>query len=195
VREESHTVSAVVHYPLSEVPYDLWLRGELADRLHLPNDGTRVEVVGGEIVVSPGPTLDHNFVDLSEIHDGYIPDLIVMDVDTVEMTRGTHVRQLRPDQVGLVVEVTSPSNAADDRQPTLRRSTPTKWNGYAQVGLPYYLLVDRAPRIAQTTLYSDPDPASGTYLHFDSWKFGETILLPEPFGFGVPTDRWVSWAD
>ena len=95
----------------------------------------------------------------------------------------------------MVLEVTSRSNAADDRQPALRRSTGTKWNGYAQVGLPYYLLVDRAPRSAQTVLYSDPDPASGAYLHFESWKFGETVRLPEPFGFEIVTDAWRPWDD
>jgi hypothetical protein len=101
VRGESHNVSAVAHYyTLPDTPYNLWLRDELAEQLHLPNDGTRVEVVGGEMVVSPGPTYDHNLIvqdvqealivakrtdpgfrwrcvhtmdlNLSEIRDGYI---------------------------------------------------------------------------------------------------------------------------
>lgn len=93
----------------------------------------------------------------------------------------------------MVVEVTSRSTAAVDRQPTLRRSTGTKWNGYAQVGLPYYLLIDRAPRTAQAVLYSNPDPGSGAYLHFESWRFGETIRLPDPFGFAIATDGWDPW--
>jgi hypothetical protein len=109
VRGESHNVSAVAHYyTLPDTPYNLWLRDKLAEQLHLPNDGTRVEVVGGEMVVSPGPTYDHNLIvqdvqealvvakrtdpgfrwrcvhtmdlNLSEIRDGYIPDLIVLDV-------------------------------------------------------------------------------------------------------------------
>jgi Uma2 family endonuclease len=130
---------------------------------------------------------------LSEIGDGYIPDLIVLDAEESERARAARAPQLLPGQVGLVLEVTSPSNAADDRQPTLRRSTPTKWNGYAQVGLPYCLLVDRAPRSAQAVLYSDPDPGSGTYLHFEAWKFGEAIRLPGPFNVEIRTDRWTSW--
>jgi len=32
----------------------MWMRDELAGYLHLPKDGTRVEVIGGEIVV-PSP--------------------------------------------------------------------------------------------------------------------------------------------
>jgi len=218
VRGESPKVSTVAHFhALPDTPYNLWLRDELA----LPNDGTRVEVVAGDMVVSPGPTYDHNLIvqdvqralfaaetatpgfrwrcvhtmdlNLSDIHDGYIPDLIILDVDTSTKARDTHVRHLLPDQVGMVMEVTSRSNAADDRQPTLRRSTGTKWNGYAQVEVAYYLLVDRAPRSAQAVLYSDPDPASGSYLHFESWKFGETIHLPEPFGFEIGTDEWRVW--
>jgi hypothetical protein len=222
VRGESHNVSAVAHYyTLPDTPHNLWLRDELADHLHLPDDGTRVEVVGGEMVVSPGPTYDHHLIvqdvqealivakrtypgfrwrcvhtmdlNLSEIRDGYIPDLIVLDADASDKAREAQARHLLPDQVGMVLEVTSRSNAADDRQPALRRSTGTKWNGYARVGLPYYLLVDRAPRSAQTVLYSDPDPASGAYLHFESWKFGETIRLPEPFGIEIVTDAWRPW--
>jgi Putative restriction endonuclease len=222
VRGESHNVSAVAHYyTLPDTPYNLWLRDELAEQLRLPNDGTRVEVVGGEMVVSPRPTYDHNLIvqdvqralfaaemadpgfrwrcvhtmdlNLSEIRDGYIPDLIVLDVDTSDKAREAQARHLLPDQVRMVLEVTSRSNAADDRQPALSRSTGTKWNGYARVGLPYYLLVDRAPRSAQTVLYSDPDPASGGYLHFESWKFGETVRLPEPFGFEIVTDAWRPW--
>lgn len=217
-------MSAVAHYhTLPDTPYNLWLHDELADHLHLPNDGTRVEVVGGEMVVSPGPTYDHNLIvqdvqralfaaemaeplfrwrcvhtmdlNLSEIRDGYIPDLIVLDVETSNKARDAHARHLLPDQVGMVVEVTSESNAADDRQPSLRRLTGTKWNGYAQVEVPYYLLVDRAPRSAQAVLYSDPDPASGAYLHFESWKFGETIRLPQPLGFEITTDEWRPWGD
>lgn len=219
---ESPNLSAVARYhTLPDTPYNLWLRDELADHLHLPGDGTRVEVVGGEMVVSPGPTHEHNLIaqdvqralfaveiaepdfrwrcvhtmdlNLSDIQEGYIPDLIVLDAEVAARARDVHARHLLPEQVEMVVEVTSPANAADDRQPVLRRSTGTKWNGYAQVEVPYYLLVDRAPRSVQAVLYSDPDPASGAYLHFESWKFGEPIRLPAPFGFEIGTDEWLPW--
>lgn len=130
---------------------------------------------------------------LAQVKDGYIPDLLVISTSVAAETGQVRARHLLPEQVGIVVEVTSPANAADDRQPTLRRSTPTKWNGYAQVGLPYYLLIDRAPLVAQAVLYSDPDPSSDAYLHFESWRFGEAIRLPEPFGIDIVTDRWTSW--
>jgi hypothetical protein len=72
VREESQNVSAVAHYyTLPDTPYRLWVRGELADFLHLPDDGTRVEVIGGEIVVSPCPTVGHNGI-VQDIADSMV---------------------------------------------------------------------------------------------------------------------------
>ncbi|GAA0328336.1 Uma2 family endonuclease [Actinoallomurus spadix] len=224
MREESRNVSAVAHYyTLPDTPYDLWVRGELADFLHLPDDGTRVEVIGGEIVVSPGPTVGHNGIvqdiadslveariadptfpwrciqvtdlNLSDIRDGYIPDLIVLDVDVQDEARKSDARHLLPGQVSLVVEVTSRSNAACDRRPGPRRGAATKWSGYAQTGIPNYILVDRDPRAAQTLFFSHPDRSSGTYRHLLSWEFGETIRLPDPFGFEIKTDKWEPWDD
>ncbi|MBC6461621.1 Uma2 family endonuclease [Actinomadura sp. HBU206391] len=91
------------------------------------------------------------------------------------------------------MEVTSRWNAGDDRQPSLRRSAATKWNGYAQVEIPYYLLVDRDPMRAQVILYANPDRAAGAYAHLQSWEFGETVRLPEPFGVVIATDDWEPW--
>ena len=54
-------------------------------------------------------------------------------------------------------------------------------------------MVVSPPRTAQAVLYSDPDPSSGAYLHFASWKFGETIRLPDPFGIEIVTDGWGPW--
>ena len=224
MKEESPTVSvtATAHFhALPDTPYAMWVREELADYLHLPEDGTRVEVIGGEIVVSPGPAVAHNMIvtqihesfmtvrlaqpgfpwrcmqatdlDLSAIKDGYIPDLIVSEAATLAAASKSEAPDLLPDQVELVVEVTSPSNATNDRQPTLRSSATTKWNGYAQAGIPYYLLIDRDPRRAQAILYSLPDENAGTYDHLRSWEFGETIRLPAPFEVEIPTNDWDSW--
>lgn len=208
-------------HTLPDTAYNLWVRGELADYLHLPNDGTRVEVIGGEIVVSPGPSIGHNgiiqdiadilaesrFADpafpwrctqttdlnLSDIRDGYIPDLMILDAKVLANARDADAPHLLPSQLELVVEVTSPSNAANDRQPTFRRSSITKWNGYAEAGIPYYLLVDRAPLAKQVKLYSNPDMDSGAYMHEVLWEFGQAIHLPVPFGMEIPTKLWKPW--
>jgi Uma2 family endonuclease len=220
-------VSVVAQVPshpslLPDTPYNLWLRDELADLLLLPHDGTRVEIIGGEIVVSPGPEYRHNRiagyiqdcvavarattpsfrwhcvqgqdVNLSDIHDGYIPDLCILHEENDRRAEEEGLKKFLPEHLHLVVEVTSPTNASDDRRPSARRSTSTKWNGYARAGVPYYLLVDRAPTAARTTLFSIPDRDAGEYRHAIEWKFGETIRLPEPFGFDIPTDRWKPWS-
>jgi Uma2 family endonuclease len=225
VREESPDVSVAAvahhHYKLPDTPYNLWVRDELADHLHLPADGARVEVIGGEIVVSPMPSIGHNGIvraisdklvearladpafqwnyahstdlNLADIRDGYVPDLMVMNAKVLAEAVEADAPHLFPSQVELVVEVTSPSNAANDRQPTFRRSSITKWNGYAEVGVPYYLLVDRAPRTAQIKLYVDPDRKSGAYKHAVTWEFGQVIKLPEPIGIEIPTADWKPW--
>jgi Uma2 family endonuclease len=219
-------VSVVAQVPshpslLPDTPYNLWLRDELADLLLLPHDGTRVEIIGGEIVVSPGPEYRHNRiirqiercmltaelgdpsfpwrhvqsqdVNLSDIHDGYIPDLCILHEENDRRAEEEGLKKLLPEHLHLAVEVTSPTNASDDRRPSARRSTPTKWNGCARAGVPYYLLVDRAPKAARTTLFSIPDRDAGEYRDANEWKFGETIRLPEPFGFDIPTDSWKPW--
>ncbi|WP_345356704.1 hypothetical protein [Actinoallomurus liliacearum] len=48
---------------------------------------------------------------------------------------------------------------------------------------------------AQALFFSNPDRSSGTYQHLRSWEFGETISLPDPFGFTVKTDKWEPWDD
>lgn len=217
------SVMAVVHRhsELPADPYELWMRDELADILDLPHDGTRVEIIGGEIVVAPGPKLAHSVIvsgvhraiavaeatdpqfrwscvqvqdlNLSEIHDGYIPDLCVMDRDIMRAAVHADVHKLLPHQLALAVEVTSPSTATEDRRPGPRRVRPSKWNGYARVGIGYYLIVDRDPKVAAITLYTGPDRESGSYQESVSWKFGETVELPEPFGVSIGTDDWTPW--
>jgi Uma2 family endonuclease len=215
------SVAAVAHFMLPDSPYAMWVRGELADYLHLPKDGTRVEVIGGEIVVSPGPTVDHNGivrdierglfaaeladpafiwrsiqttdVNLFEIGDGYIPDLIVLEADILTEARTAAARHLLPHQIDLVVEVTSRSNAVADRQPDSKRAIGTKWSGYAHAGIPYYLLVDRDPKVGNTTLYASPDRRAGTYERRETWAFGQKITLPSPFGFEIATEHWAPW--
>jgi hypothetical protein len=100
---------------------------------------------------------------------------------------------LVPDQVELVVEVTSYSNAANDQQPTGRGQGTNKWNGYAGAEIPYYLLVDRSPKVSRSILYSIPDQKLGAYLHQESWAFGETIHLPDPFDLELGTTEWKPW--
>ncbi|MFI9271699.1 Uma2 family endonuclease [Kitasatospora sp. NPDC052896] len=218
------SVTAIAHLMLPDTPYEMWVRDELFDFLHLPKDGTRVEVVGGEIVVSPAPvflhagivatiqrvidargTMDPLFpwrsmqglgLDMVEIGDGYIPDLLVFHVDIEARGWSDAPDALTPDQVELVVEVTSKSNAHNDRRPVIgRRTQGTKWSGYARAGISHYLLVDRDPKRPGVTLYSAPDRFAGRYDEQTTWKFGDVVRLPEPFGVEIPTELWRPWSD
>jgi hypothetical protein len=58
VREESQNVTVVDvridRMVVPDSPYAMWLRGELDDYLHVP-DSSKVEVIGGRIVVTPAP--------------------------------------------------------------------------------------------------------------------------------------------
>jgi hypothetical protein len=221
---ENPEVSATLHrrLQLTDDPYELWVRGKLLDELGIRDDGrTRVEIIGGEIVVSPGPTFGHagiigdiQFVydearvlnrayawrpvqnadfNLERIAEGYIPDLVIMGAEAYRDARKAKAKFLTPKQVALAVEVTSKWNADDDREPGPRRERRSKWNGYALVGVPFYLLIDRDPRELTVTLYTEPDTDFGTYRNSHEWRFGETVSLPEPFTVEIPTDEWDAW--
>lgn len=216
------SVDAIAHHMLPASPYDLWVRGDLADCLHIPDDGTRVEVVWGEIVLSPAPNLSHNKIirdvergqfaaeladasyrwrsvqttDLNLVHiaNGYVPDLILLDAKVLDEVNEAGARHLVPEQVELVMEVTSPGTAHLDRGPAGGKRRRTKLNGYASVGIPHYLLVDRDPRNPHVALMSDPDPSSRLYRSRSTWPFGGVIRLPDPFGFEIDTESWQPWS-
>ncbi|WP_243725672.1 Uma2 family endonuclease [Actinomadura rubrisoli] len=207
---------------LPDTAYNMWTRGELDDFIHAP-EGHRVEIIGGKVVVSPPPAFEHNAIvgdisyalahahaarpdftwrtdqgtglSLVGIGEGFIPDLMVLEQEVYRAARRSRVKTLVPDQVELVVEVTSSGNAGNDRRPAERRHANNKWNGYAAAEVPYYLLIDRSPKVTRSILYSIPDQGSAAYLHEDSWAFGETVQLPEPFGVEIDTAEWGPWGE
>jgi hypothetical protein len=137
-------------------------------------------------------TTDLNLV---TIRDGYVPELIVLDAETLREAQKAEARHLLPSQVELVVEVTSLSMAVMGREPHPERRRPTKSTGYARSGIPHYLLVERDPRHPHIALLADPDRESGFYRSRRTWGFGDTVDLPEPFAFAIPTGSWTPWGD
>lgn len=132
-----------------------------ADLLALPDDGTKREVVHGELLVSPAPRMGHQRVvgrllhllfeylarhPIGEVHPGgnlhvgadslVIPDLLVIDLESARSGDWTWVK--RP---LLVVEVLSASTARQDRF--------TKRRLYQEVGVPLYWLVDTDARTVE----------------------------------------------
>lgn len=111
-------------------------------------------------------------IDLPGTGNWYIPDVAVFPEALAEEDSPS----LTPDQLLLVVEVTSSSNAGTDR--VLKR------HHYGRHGAPLYLLVDREDRI--WTLFSQP--TSDGYGSHLSGSFGEPIPLPEPLTVALSTD-------
>ncbi|MFJ9457985.1 Uma2 family endonuclease [Kitasatospora sp. NPDC101447] len=208
------SVVASGHWVLPESPYALWARGELDEHLRL-SEVLRVEVIGGEFVVTPHPSYGHAAtvsdiqeavfraefthpsypwravqtvgLDLAEIGDGYVPDLVMTasEVESAILPEAKD-RHLRPEEISLVAEVTAPLSAHYDRR--------AKRHGYARAGVPYYLLVDRDPRRPGVTLFGEPNRGDGTHEVLGEWEFGESVRLPEPFGVEIGTDAWKAWS-
>ena len=132
-----------------------------ADLLALPDDGTKREVVHGELLVSPAPRMLHQRIvgrlfhflfeylghhPIGEVHPGgnlhvgadslVIPDLLAIDLESARS--GDWTRVMRP---LLVVEVLSASTARQDRF--------TKRRLYQEVGVPLYWLVDADDRTVE----------------------------------------------
>ncbi|WP_406296367.1 Uma2 family endonuclease [Embleya sp. NBC_00888] len=166
----------------------------LFETLEAP-DNVRVELIGGRIVPSPPPVAGHGGllrrlcgrflepnmpegkgVSLSPVTivlpcsdaDAYVPDLAVLDEDTLWDFDDW---KLSADVVHLVVEVVSAGreNRHDDRE--------VKPLGYASGPIPLYLLID--PLRQEVTLFASP--SDGKYQERHTVPFGGRIPVPNPF--------------
>ena len=146
---------------MSSTPIDLsgpWTFDRLAE---LPDDGRRYEVVDGHLVVTPGPSQDHQtacirlYEELGAVMpdgweiliecplplgtDGRIPDLAVIRGRRVLTFRGAPY-PIPPRDFGLVVEVSSPSTRKTDLF--------AKPGEYAEAGIPLFWRLDTEPDLA-----------------------------------------------
>lgn len=162
-------------------------------------EGWKVEIIEGIVTMSPPPDSIHNFIAVKvqrrlysvlpedwdiyqtlgtavPVRKGcYIPDLAVVPDDVVLDKTGEYVPAAA---AKLVVEVTSKSNASNDRI--------AKAAGYARAGVPLYLLVDRwAPAGPTITLYGEP--TGDVYRVLQTVKFGDELVLPAPFELALDT--------
>ncbi|MEY9863708.1 Uma2 family endonuclease [Catenulispora sp. GAS73] len=137
------SVAFVEYPPFPDSPFAMWLNGELEEYLGLP-EGSRVEIIEGDIVVSPAPRFDHNKIAtlinnafaIALASDpafpwetvvgtgvgepssrGWIPDVAVMDRARSAEATAARVAIIGPSDMVMAVEVTSPSNADHDREP------------------------------------------------------------------------------
>ncbi len=160
-----------------------WTYAEFA---RLPSEGsTRYEVIAGELVVTPGPSLRHQRIvgalvtrltafagahGLGEVYPGPV-DVLFAEGDYVEpdlvFVREDH-RGYLTDRViegppDLIVEILSPSTAARDRGIKLER--------YRHFGVPEYWVVDPEARAIEV------------------WRLAAGAEEPEVFG-ADDTLRW-----
>ncbi|MFJ7964709.1 Uma2 family endonuclease [Streptomyces sp. NPDC096324] len=171
-----------------------------ANRLMDRNPGYRVEIIGGQILVSPPPDGPHAEaltsltvpfltagLHMSETRvlqgiglwlpsgteDYAIPDLSVVDADY----RDSSVENNCYDPVcfRLVLEVTSSNYQSDLR---------TKVSAYAGADVPVYVIVDRRHQ----RLHVLTDPAGGAYGNHRVHAPGELVALPDSIGAKVTLD-------
>lgn len=158
--------------------------------------GYRAELINREIVVVPPPSSKHENIigrisravsrsapenliavgnkGLITPRGRFIPDLTVAPDDAyTDESSWSHSRA-----VELVCEITS-SDPRHDRE--------SKRLGYAQAGIPLYLLVDRDREMV--VLFSEPD--EDDYRITATVPFGKKLDLPKPFELSIDTGEFL----
>lgn len=107
----------------------------------------------------------------------YVPDLVVRHP-------GAASPEEEREAIALIAEVTSPASAD-----TVYNDRVVKPAQYAKAGVPLYLLVDQER--TSWTLFFGLGGKPG-YEILAAGKYGESIPLPAPLGFSVPTTEWPS---
>lgn len=151
--------------------------------------GVRLELVDGEVAVSPSPMPRHSYVEkqLSRVlgdhieehdlglllgdtdtifggHDVRRPDLIYFGKGREHLVSGTRTIDEMPD---LCVEILSPSSGTIDRK--------DKFKQYARAGVPFYWILDPAGRSIEGFKLS-----AGRYRPAGSGTNDDAVTLP-PF--------------
>ncbi|WP_328399181.1 Uma2 family endonuclease [Streptomyces sp. NBC_00390] len=168
-------------------------------------EGWRAEIDEGQIVLVPPPHAHHNGIaakvqrvlyrslpDELEVYQTlgihiapldklYVPDLVVMPTEVIAAVAPETNDPVDAAEALLVVEITSKSNAKDDRTKKL-------W-AYAHAPVPTYLLIDRFDEHGPTaTLFTQPQ--NGAYKHAERVPFGDQVKLPEPFDAVLDTSAF-----
>ncbi|MFJ5614213.1 Uma2 family endonuclease [Streptomyces sp. NPDC093221] len=163
-------------------------------RRSLP-DGFKTEISGDTIVMMVGPPGIHqrNLLVVRRQFDAHCPgdllpsentdlvspgvgksrnpDLTYLPADVLETTDN----QVPAESAAIAVELVSPSNPENDWVGKVR--------DYPMMGIPLYLVVDA--RLKTVTLFSRPD--GGKYHRREDADFGESLRVPQPFGFNLDT--------
>lgn len=170
--------------------------------LDRPNKAWRAEIIEESVVMTPPPGMGHKII-ASRLNRAlvqrvpeeweifqtagvsvpvrrglFMPDLVVVPGGSLP---GEDAMPIPAEKTLLIVEITSKSNADNDRTKKL-------W-AYAHGGVPLYLLIDRFASDGPTVfLYSGP--GDGRYRYQEGVPFSEPVDLPEPFNLTLNTKEF-----
>ena len=143
----------------------------VAQRDRLPDDGNKYEVVGGELFVTPAPSVRHELIahDLFELLSPYVREQrlgIAFDLLT-DVIRGEHDVVMPDVAVYPFTRETAPAQWADAPRPILIAEirSPTTWRRdvgpkrelYVALGVPDYWIVDGDARTVTVVRPGHPD--------------------------------------
>lgn len=179
-------VMAHIAVPFDEAdPLHFWTLKDLAE---LPEDGRRFEIVDGQLVMVPAPSLGHQDVAKrlgGVLAEGFGADYKVLESVALDMAPTFRIPDITvfsasafsakavavlPRDVALVVEVVSPGSRTNDRI--------TKPAEYAAAGIGAYWRVETEPELSLTA-YVLQDGASA-YTEVGTWGEGEIAVITEP---------------
>ncbi len=175
-----------------------------ADLADMPDDGSRREIIAGELLVNPAPRIRHQAILLTLLeellaffgperayrplpapvelrvtpYDVVQPDLVVLPASVV---RQRELRNFVEEPPRLVVEILSPSTASSDRR--------AKMALYARFGIPEYWIVD--PDRMRVDAYTLAD---GAYLPLQEDEQGRVLSRAFP-GLVVVADALFTWRE
>ncbi|MFI6940583.1 Uma2 family endonuclease [Streptomyces sp. NPDC050418] len=168
-------------------------------------EGWRAEIDEGQIVLVPPPHARHHHIagvvqralyrnlpeeldiyqtlglHIAPLDKLYVPDLVVVPSELTATADPDSNDPVDAAEALLVVEITSKSNAKDDRT--------KKLCAYAHAPVPVYVLIDRFDEHGPTTTVFT-EPLNGAYKHAERVPFGETLSLGEPLSTDIDTGRF-----
>lgn len=109
-------------------------------------------------------------LEIAKTGDRYVPDLVVMPIPLARGEGWDGPDRVRPaEEVELVVEVVSPSSRHYDWI--------DKAKGYAQAGVPLYLVID--PAREEIALFQEPEGSE--YQEVTRTRKNGSVRFPQPF--------------
>ncbi|MBZ4320020.1 Uma2 family endonuclease [Streptomyces huiliensis] len=178
---------------------------EFEQLAHHAPETVRLEFIRGKVGVKPVPNGNHGEIIrwlqkqcMQHVPEAWLYPEQGLKVEQYRKGRARPDGALAPEEyflgqgewadakgVLMAVEVTSADSDANARD---RLEKP---DGYAAVGVPVYLLIDRDDHL----VYVFSEPEGGKYRNVVNQPFGGRVDLPVPVGFSLETEKLKDFAD